>query len=362
MGTIEQLEKLGVAEVLRGMARGLHGQPGSQVRSEVEAWLRLKEFERTQAKPISVNESEIPLVFISYDTRDIELVHYIDSILKRVFQEGIRTFIAQRDIKAGEAAFQRMLQDSIAKSRLVLALCTKRSLTSPWLWFESGAGFGRGDFIPMLSGVTPEEIKPPMNIFQSKSLDNKLHIEQLLSRVAEITGIKTDTTVTDDEFNALIEICLKLDALSTNNDSTKVADAINCPLKPEITFDKVDINSNHHKYRLRVKLVNESMRPVLNWHLDVEMPTEFLDAHTTYAQRVPERSTRVETLFRSSEASHGGAIYPGDERIALTVDYHVNDAIYSRQNKWMDLPVTARVYVEGKMRAVSCLAQEIQCF
>lgn len=212
MGVVEELENLGEAEVLRGMAKGLHGQPGSQVRSQVEAWLRLKEFERTQL-PIGGKEPNIPLIFLSYDTRDIELVHYIDSILKRVFQERIKTFIAQRDIKPGQAAFQRMLHDSLAKSRLVLALCTKRSLTSPWLWFESGAGFGRGDFIPMLSGVTPEAIKPPMNIFQGKSLDNKPHIEQLLARVAEITGTQTETTITDDEFNRLIEISQRLDSL-----------------------------------------------------------------------------------------------------------------------------------------------------
>lgn len=225
MGIVEELEKLGEAEVLRGMAKGLHGQPGSQVRSQVEAWLRLKEFERTQVTPITAEKPEIPLVFLSYDTRDIELVHYIDSILKRVFQDKIRTFIAQRDIKPGQAAFQRMLQDSLAKSRLVLALCTKHSLTSPWLWFESGAGFGRGDFIPMLSGVTPAAIKPPMNIFQGKSLDNKPHIEQLLARVAEITGTEIDTTITDEEFDQLIEICLRLDTAISNSASLEVADA-----------------------------------------------------------------------------------------------------------------------------------------
>ena len=47
----DELEKLGEAEVLKGMANGLHGQPGSQVRSQVEAWLRLKELERSKLKP-----------------------------------------------------------------------------------------------------------------------------------------------------------------------------------------------------------------------------------------------------------------------------------------------------------------------
>jgi TIR domain. len=181
------------------------------------------------AAKTSIETIEIPLVFISYDTRDIELVHHIDSILKRVFEKRILTFIAQRDIKAGQAAFHRMLQDSLAKSKIVLALCTKRSLTSPWLWFESGAGFGRGDMIPMLWGVTPEQIKPPMNIFQGRMLDNKSHVEQLLSRVAEITGIEANISVTDEEFNKLMDICRRLDSLTERSESTRVEDIVEYP-------------------------------------------------------------------------------------------------------------------------------------
>lgn len=239
MGIIEELEKLGEAEVLRGMANGLHGQSGSQVRSQVEAWLRLKEYERSQAQSELAAKgatenlnviTEKPLVFISYDTRDLELVYHLDLLLKRVFQEKISTFIAQRDIKAGQAAFQRMLQDSLAKCKIVLALCTKRSLTSPWLWFESGAGFGRGDLIPMLWNVTPEQINPPMNIFQGKNLEDKVHVEQMMTRVAEICGIECDTAVTDEEYSKLKEICTKLDGISLRSESTRIEDMVELPL------------------------------------------------------------------------------------------------------------------------------------
>lgn len=51
MSLSDELEKLGVKEVLRGMADGKHGQPGSPMRGQVEDWLRFKEFEHAQAKP-----------------------------------------------------------------------------------------------------------------------------------------------------------------------------------------------------------------------------------------------------------------------------------------------------------------------
>jgi hypothetical protein len=43
---LNDLESRGPATVLREMARGLHGQPGSPLRSEVDAWILSKMYER----------------------------------------------------------------------------------------------------------------------------------------------------------------------------------------------------------------------------------------------------------------------------------------------------------------------------
>lgn len=53
------------------------------------------------------------LIFISYDTNDLKLVYVLDEILKRIFRDHIETFIAKRDIKAGEDAFRKMLHERI---------------------------------------------------------------------------------------------------------------------------------------------------------------------------------------------------------------------------------------------------------
>lgn len=58
---IDELDKKGVAEVLRGIAEGRYGQPGSPMRLQVEDWLRLKEFERAQAKPASTGKAQVKL-------------------------------------------------------------------------------------------------------------------------------------------------------------------------------------------------------------------------------------------------------------------------------------------------------------
>jgi TIR domain len=147
-----------------------------------------------------------PLVFISYDTRDIELAHAIAAIIKRVFTDKVTTFIAKRDIKAGNDAFKTMLHDNLAKSAVVLALCTKRSLTSPWLWFESGAGFGSCALIPIWAGIKPLEFKAPMTIFQGRSIEDKAEVQDVLTRIAGIVQINIDNNLTAEEFDKLLQI------------------------------------------------------------------------------------------------------------------------------------------------------------
>ena len=158
-----------------------------------------------------------PLIFISYDTRDIEIVNAIDSILKRIFSDRVRTFIARRDIKAGDDAFNKMLHDNLSKSSVILAVCTKRSITSPWLWFESGAGFGSSWLIPIWAGIKPQEFKEPMKIFQGKSIEDKAEMEDLIAQLVEITKIDcAGCSLTDDELAKLKQISDNLGIMKEN--------------------------------------------------------------------------------------------------------------------------------------------------
>ncbi len=103
-----------------------------------------------------------------------------------------------------------MLHDSLAKSAIVLAICTKRSLTSPWLWFESGAGFGTGTLIPIWAGVKPEEFKAPMTIFQGKCVEDNAEMEELITRIAEVTKVTcSDYSLTATEMDSLKLLVVK---------------------------------------------------------------------------------------------------------------------------------------------------------
>ena len=135
------------------------------------------------------------------------------------------------------------------------------------------------------------------------------------------------------------------------------------PVKLLIEYDKMNIRPERHDYRLRVSLINKGTRRIAEWHVDVAMPTRLLESNTTYALRVPDRSDGERTLFRGSNETRGGAIYPGDTKLAMTVDYRVDSAIFGDQRGLFDQKVTATAYVHGELAAnAERLVKEIQIF
>jgi len=224
------------------------------------AWERIAELESKLPPQLLIKD---PLVFISYDTRDIDLAFTFASIIKRIFNDKVKTFIAKRDIKAGDDAFKTMLHDSLAKSAIVLAICTKCSLTSPWLWFESGAGFGTGTLIPIWAGVKPEKFKAPMAIFQGKSVEDKTEMKELITRIAEVTKVTaSDYSLTAEEMSSLKQLTAKLKSMSveatlnaadeerSNGEITKLNESITA-LKSEM--HRADLKSSLAQFSKRIK-------------------------------------------------------------------------------------------------------------
>ncbi|MBI1895292.1 MAG: hypothetical protein HYZ57_10495 [Acidobacteria bacterium] len=66
---------------------------------------------------------------------------------------------------------------------------------------------------------------------------------------------------------------------------------------------------------------------------------------------------------RGTPKTHGGVIYPGDTRLALTIDYYVDDALYHDLRGLFDERVTATAYVHGEIAATAeKIVRDIQIF
>ena len=97
-----------------------------------------------------------------------------------------------RDLPAGKKWFSEIdkaLHDSI----VFLVLCSSKSISRPWVNFESGCAFMRGvDVIPLChSGITKGNLPSPLSIFQALEIGSSSFVMDFLSSLAKCLNIST---------------------------------------------------------------------------------------------------------------------------------------------------------------------------
>lgn len=133
-----------------------------------------------------------------------------------------------------------------------------------------------------------------------------------------------------------------------------ISSILNIPLnkddliKINILHKEIKITQEHHDYGLIINLENIATRRVDDWYIDVEFPTELLQPNTTYASKIDKRSNEDYSLFRSSNKTHSGSILPNDSKLALSLDYYIDNIIFFRRNELLDKRVTVTLYIDGK--------------
>ncbi len=134
------------------------------------------------------------------------------------------------------------------------------------------------------------------------------------------------------------------------------------PVRVSMKHENVNIRSGRHDYRLQVTLENLGTAPISEWHVDVSFPTRLLETGAFLLARIPARSDEKLTLFRGT-SKNATPIFPGDDRLLLTIDYHMDDNLFSNLRGLLDEKVTAAAYVHGESPSkTECLVRDLQMF
>lgn len=138
--------------------------------AKAEASIKVWVGDQTTAEQyIAAVRKEFPLiakyVFISYDTSEVELAAYVATILEKRLAPGVSVFVAKRDITPGTNPLKVMLEDQLLHAEALVALCSQRSKTSPWLSWESSAVWARGGLVvPLFINISPNEFNGPITL------------------------------------------------------------------------------------------------------------------------------------------------------------------------------------------------------
>ncbi len=157
----------------------------------------------------SASHAKAPIVFISYDTAEISLAHFIASLIECRCDDTVKVFIAKRDIPPGADPFRIMIKENLLKASHIVSICTRKSKLSNWLWWETASVWAKGGVVyPLYVDISPDEFGDPIkSLSQGRSYFKEIELQEMVGELLGKLGMDRKLAVlTENEKKALTEL------------------------------------------------------------------------------------------------------------------------------------------------------------
>lgn len=145
-------------------------------------------------------------IFISYATPDLALAEFVAGLLETRLPPSTQVFIAKRDLEPGSDPLRRMLEERLLRATALIALCSRNSQRSPWLWWETSSVWTRdGLVVPLFVDIEPGDFGGPLVLVrQGRRLFVPGELLEALRAVVERAAHTTDVRgLREDELAGL---------------------------------------------------------------------------------------------------------------------------------------------------------------
>jgi hypothetical protein len=302
--------------------------------------------------------SRKPLVFISYETTDLDLADFLKKILLRIADNKIEVFVAKRDISSGADPRKTMLEDKLKQADAIIPICSAQSRKSPWLWWESASVWVRkGGVFPLFTNIDPGSFGGPLILVaQGKEFFSKVEFLEAIASVCDYLSISTGShSFTEDEEDIYTALARSY--------SKAPQDA-----HVKIGYGILEQRQDFHQYSLKFEVQNKSDHSFNDVILDLVFPTKYLAktkwdySHLKSAEE--GEYTSLTFIFRNmpekaiKEYQHfllPGKIlkiFDAKEGGITNLIYEMDDRRYADKDKYK---VTYRLYIDGNKPLVDSL-------
>ena len=127
-------------------------------------------------------------VFISHVSEDETIAVAIKDFLERIFLNA-DVFVSGRDLTGGEVWIKE-IKDKLRNATAIVSIITPFSEASPWVLFESGAGFLASKTIPLCAdGVTLNGLRAPLKLLQARILTEE-GLKAIVTDIARLAELR----------------------------------------------------------------------------------------------------------------------------------------------------------------------------
>ena len=145
-------------------------------------------------------------VFISHVSEEVLLASVLKQWVESAFLGETKVFVSSNDISSGEQWFRR-LEDELSSANVLLVLCSTRSVSMPWINFETGAGHIKG--IPVIpichSGMDVDTLPKPLFFFQGLIAEDDDFAFELMKSLAKHLGFPKEPRLPYEELAAEVK-------------------------------------------------------------------------------------------------------------------------------------------------------------
>ena len=208
-----------------------------------------------------------PILFVSYDTDELALADFIKGVLLRWTEERLEVFVAKRDIRAGDNPYKEMMDRALKNAAAIIPICSIKSKTSPWLWWESASVWARDKKVyPLFTNILPGHFGGPLILVsQGKSFFEKKEFIETLKNVCNELSIKSLSESLDLEEEKDYE---KLVRTYSQAKTSAVISA---------TYQKLKIVPDHHEYSFILAIKNETEKKFEDVIVELDFPIDYIE-------------------------------------------------------------------------------------
>ncbi|MFA5118934.1 MAG: toll/interleukin-1 receptor domain-containing protein [Candidatus Omnitrophota bacterium] len=210
---------------------------------------------------------EKPIVFISYTGEELALADFIRDIIHRLTESKIEAFVAKRDIPPGENPLKIMMEEKLKHAKAIIPICSVKSKTSSWVWWESAAVWAKDKKVyPLFTNISASDFGAPLTLVsQGKEYFSRQEFVETLKMVCGDMGFPiADRDLTKDEWDAHEKLKSEYSKPET---STKIT----------ADFKKLEMTQDLHKYSFVFEIENRSSRKFEDVDVDLYFPKAYLE-------------------------------------------------------------------------------------
>lgn len=147
---------------------------------------------------------EKPKVFISHITEEKQLADVIKTRIQGDFLGMLDVFVSSDQISIAVGnKWLNDVDDALKSAQVELILCSKDSVSRPWINFEAGAGWVKG--IPVVpvchTGMRPVDLPIPLNMLQAVEASSPMGWD----RIYRLLATKLGSAVPAADFADLVD-------------------------------------------------------------------------------------------------------------------------------------------------------------